>query len=184
MAWYSIDPVFYSGQFRPDDISNTDISLNTTRRIFINEIFPEQDLVQGQSTVQNTLDLSFFPSERGPYNNQEKSLFEEDRKSNWGGIMRAINSTSFEQANVEFIEFWLLDTLDENNGERKDLGNLIFHLGNISEDILSDGRKQFENGLPGSEQSSTKTTNWGGHHLPSPYCMHLIQLKVTDNHKM
>ena len=73
LAWYSIDPVFYSGQFRPDDISNTDISLNTTRRIFINEIFPEQDLVQGQSTVQNTLDLSFFPSERGPYNNQEKS---------------------------------------------------------------------------------------------------------------
>ena len=39
LAWYSIDPVFYSGQFRPDDISNTDISLNTTRRIFINEIF-------------------------------------------------------------------------------------------------------------------------------------------------
>ena len=78
------------------------------------KFFPEQDLVQGQSTVQNTLDLSFFPSERGPYNNQEKSLFEEDRKSNWGGIMRAINSTNFEQANVEFIEFWLLDTFDEN----------------------------------------------------------------------
>ena len=75
--------------------------------------------------------------------------------------MRAINSTNFEQANVEFIEFWLLDTFDENNGERKDLGNLIFHLGNISEDILPDGRKQFENGLPGSEGTSIKTTNWG-----------------------
>ncbi len=161
LAWYTIDPVFYSGQFRPDNISNTDISLNTTRRIFINEIFPEQDLVQGQSTVQNTLDLSFFPSEKGPYNNQEKSLFEEDIKSNWGGIMRAINSTNFEQANVEFIEFWLLDTFNEIDGESKDLGNLIFHLGNISEDILPDGRKQFENGLPGSEATLSKTTNWG-----------------------
>ena len=136
LAWYTIDPVFYSGQFRPDNISNTDISLNTTRRIFINEIFPEQDLVQGQSTVQNTLDLSFFPGEKGPYNNQEKPLFEENTKSNWGGIMRAINSTNFEQANVEFIEFWLLDTFNEIEGESKDLGNLIFHLGNISEDIL------------------------------------------------
>ena len=161
LAWYTIDPVFYSGQFRPDDISNNDISLNTTRRIFINEIFPEQDLVQGQSTVQNTLDLSFFPSEKGPYNNQEKSSFEENTKSNWGGIMRAINSTNFEQANVEFIEFWLLDTFNEIDGESKDLGNLIFHLGNISEDILPDGRKQFENGLPGSDLTSTKTTNWG-----------------------
>ena len=161
LAWYTIDPVFYSGQFRPDDISNDDISLNTTRRIFINEIFPEQDLIQGQSTVQNTLDLSFFPNEKGPYNDQEKSSFQQDVKSNWGGIMRAINSTNFEQANVEFIEFWLLDTFNEIDGENKDLGNLIFHLGNISEDILPDGRKQFENGLPGSETTSTKTTNWG-----------------------
>ena len=119
MAWYTIDPVFYSGQFRPDNISNTDISLNTTRRIFINEIFPEQDLVQDQSTVQNTLDLSFFPGEKGPYNNQEKPLFEENTKSNWGGIMRAINSTNFEQANVEFIEFWLLDTFNEIEGKVK-----------------------------------------------------------------
>ena len=36
--------------------------------------------------------------------------------------MRAINSTNFEQANVEFIEFWLLDTFNEVDGENKDLG--------------------------------------------------------------
>ena len=78
--------------------------------------------------------------------------------------MRAINSTNFEQANVEFIEFWLLDTFDEINGERKDLGNLIFHLGNISEDILRDGRKAFENGLPTNGDYTSQdltTTDWG-----------------------
>ena len=54
------------------------------------------------------------------------------------------------------------DALHElRHGENKDLGNMIFHLGNISEDILPDGRKQFENGLPGSEGTSIKTTNWG-----------------------
>ncbi len=39
-----------------------------TRRVFIREIFPEIDLVQGQQAVINTLDLTYYPSERGPYN--------------------------------------------------------------------------------------------------------------------
>ena len=42
------------------------------------------------------------------------------------------------------------------------MGELVFHLGNISEDILRDGRKQFENGLPStSEQTPTYGTPWG-----------------------
>ena len=161
LAWYSVDPIFYTSQSRPQGIGNDDISLNTTRRIFINEIFPEQDLVQGQSTFQPTLDLAYFPEEKGPYNNQETDAFVANPEKNWGGVMRSINATNFEQSNVEFIEFWLLDTFTELETPDQDLGSLIFHLGNISEDVLKDGRKQYENGLPGSEPVATNETNWG-----------------------
>ena len=158
---YTVDPVFYSTQLRPDNINNSDISLNTTRRIFINEIFPEQDLVQGQTTIQPTLDLAYFPDEKGPYNNQDNSAFAQQTAQHWGGIMRAINATNFEQSNVEFIEFWLLDTFNEIESNDDALGELVVHLGNISEDILKDGRKQYENGLPGTEPTAVQTTNWG-----------------------
>ena len=161
LAWYSIDPIFYAGG-RPSGINNEDISLNTTRRIFIKEIFPEQDLVQGTTTVQNTLDLAYYPQEKGPYNNATEEEFKRDRAENWAGIMRPINATNFEQSNVEFIEFWLLDTFSEIITEQDDLGELYFHLGNISEDILKDGRKQFENGLPGpNSQFLAHESPWG-----------------------
>jgi len=161
LAWYSIDPIFYTNS-RPGGINNNDISINSTRRIFINEIFPEQDLVQGSTTIQQTFDLAFYPQEKGPYNNSNDELFKANLSDNWGAIMRPINSTNFEQSNVEFIQFWLLDTFSEMTDNQDDLGELIFHLGNISEDILKDGRKQYENGLPGSdEQNLVQTTSWG-----------------------
>ena len=161
LAWYSIDPIFYTNS-RPGGINNNDISINSTRRIFINEIFPEQDLVQGSTTIQQTFDLAFYPQEKGPYNNSNDELFKANLSDNWGAIMRPINSTNFEQSNVEFIQFWLLDTFSEMTDNQDELGELIFHLGNISEDILKDGRKQYENGLPGSdEQNLVQTTSWG-----------------------
>ena len=161
LAWYTLDPVFFRPG-RPAEINNDDISLNTTRRIFIKEIFPEQDLVQGTTTIQNTLDLAFYPREKGPYNNSEETEFVQAPDENWAGITRPIAATNFEQSNVEFIEFWLLDTFNELNGEENDLGELVFHLGNISEDILKDGRKQYENGLPGADETSLVfNTDWG-----------------------
>ncbi len=163
LAWYTIDPVFYSGQ-RPSGISDDDISTNETRRIFINEIFPQQDIVQGQTTIQNTLDLAYYPEERGPYNNNTQTQFDANPEQHWGGIMRSIQSTNFEQANVEFIQFWLLDTFADNQAPTNDLGDLVINLGNISEDVLKDGRKQYENGLPGVNNDNnvlTQETAWG-----------------------
>ena len=85
-----------------------------------------------------------------------------DSKKNWGGVMRSLNATNFEQSNVEFIEFWLLDTFTDNEAPSDDIGELVFHLGNISEDILRDGRKQFENGLPSTtEATPAYETEWG-----------------------
>jgi cell surface protein SprA len=168
LAWYSIDPTFYTSQ-RPSGISDDDLSTNRTRRIYYDELYPVTDVTPGQSTVVNTLDLTYFPQERGPYNfnpiAQGTNTFTEgEAVTNWGGIMRAINSTNFEQSNVEYIQFWMLDPYDGNPGDVLDpdnTGTLEINLGEISEDILKDNRKQYENGLPtaGGNQP-TFTTEW------------------------
>ncbi len=106
LAWYTIDPVFYSS--KPSGISNDDLSLNTTRRIYSKELYPNTDIAQGQIQVVNTLDLTYFPSDRGPYNNNP-NFSSGAESSNFGGIMRSLNSTNFEQGNVEYIQFWVFD---------------------------------------------------------------------------
>ncbi len=147
LNWYTIDPIFYSSQ-KPSGISDDDLSNLYTRRVFIDEIFPQTDIVQGQATIIPTLDLSFFPAERGPYNMDpdESDDVLDNPQDSWAGIMRQLTSTDFEQANVEYIEFWLLDPF--LNNPTNPGGKLTFNLGNISEDVLKDGRKQYENGLP------------------------------------
>jgi cell surface protein SprA len=121
LAWYNIDPIFYTRQ-RPLEIDDNELSKNESRRIFIDEIFPQQDLIEGQSRIQNTFDLNYIPNEKGPYNNN--NLFVQDLENNWAGITRKINSTNFEKSNVEFIQFWLLDTFEDNLSTNNDLGTL------------------------------------------------------------
>ena len=146
LNWYTIDPIFYSNQ-RPDGITDDDVSDLYTRRVFIEEIFPEIDIVQGQTSVVNTLDLAYYPSERGPYNFDPTAADDTLNPSNsWAGITRQITSTDFEQANVEYIEFWVQDPFLDSPSNPG--GKLTINLGNISEDVLKDGKKQYENGLP------------------------------------
>ena len=161
LSWYNIDPIFYTSQ-RPNGIDENELSKNETRRIFIDEIFPQQDIIEGQSRIQTTFDLNFYPNEKGPYNNNIVQNFSNDIKSNWAGITRDLSSTNFEKSNVEFIQFWLLDTFSENESTSNNLGNLVLNLGNISEDILKDGKKLYENGLPtNSSQEIVNESNWG-----------------------
>ena len=158
LAWYTIDPIFYTN-LRPSGINDNDISLNETRRIFIDEVFPRIDIAQGQTTVQNTLDLAYYPNQKGPYN-ANPDFNNEVNTDKWAGIMRSLTSTNFEQSNVEFVQFWMLDPFVD--GTAPDSGELVFNLGNITEDILPDGRKQYENGLPGVNSSDLITqTPWG-----------------------
>ncbi|WP_410485862.1 cell surface protein SprA [Spongiivirga sp. MCCC 1A20706] len=161
LAWYTIDPIFYNNQ-RPGDISDDDVSLNETRRVFVNEIFPRTDLAQGQTTVQFTLDLAYYPDERGPYNNNP-GFDAEPNSDKWAGITRSITATNFEQSNVEYIQFWILDPFNQP-GNTNTGGELVFNLGNISEDVLKDGRKQYENGLPeagATNNLEVRPTPWG-----------------------
>lgn len=158
MAWYTIDPIFYTNQ-RPAGISDNDISTNPTRRVFIDEVFPQVDIAQGQTTVQGTLDIAYYPNQKGPYNNNP-DFSSEAPTEKWGGIMRSLSSTNFEQANVEFVQFWVMDPYVD--GEATSSGELVLNLGNISEDILRDGKKQYENGLPGVDSNDfVAPTSWG-----------------------
>lgn len=161
LNWYSIDPIFYSSQ-RPNGITDNDVSSLYTSRVFINELFPDRQLVQGQNSVLFTLDLAYYPEERGPYNFEPTSAdgIINNPQNAWAGITRQLTSTDFEQQNVEYIEFWLQDPFQEkptNPG-----GKLVFNLGNISEDIIKDGRKLYENGLPkDGDVSLLQQTSWG-----------------------
>lgn len=150
LNWYFIDPIFYGNQ-APSGISDDDISDLFTSRVFINELFPQQDIAQGQTAVLNTLDLTYYPERRGPYNFQTTAVDPSTNtllnpQDSWAGISRQLTSTDFEQANVEYIEFWLQDPFQENQANSG--GKLVFNLGNISEDVIKDGRKLYENGLP------------------------------------
>ena len=161
LNWYTIDPIFFSNQ-RPNGITDDDISDLYTRRIFIEEIF-NQDIVQGQTSVINTLDLAYYPTERGPYNFDPTAADNvlDNPSNSWAGITRQITSTDFEQANVEYIDFWVQDPFLDNPSNAG--GKLFINLGNISEDVLKDGKKQFENGLPDDGDISILTpTVFGG----------------------
>ena len=158
LAWYSIDPIFYTQ--KPSGISNEDLSLNTTRRIYSEELYPLTDIAQGQSQVINTLDLSYYPSDRGPYNNSLN--YSTSPSSNFGGIMRSLNSTNFEQGNVEYIQFWVLDPyVGSGQIPQTNTGKIYFNLGEVSEDVLKDGRKQYENGLGPDQILSNPPSVWG-----------------------
>lgn len=169
LSWYSIDPTFYVQ--RPSGVSEDDLKLYSTRRIYSRELYPVTDIAVGQQTVINTLDLTYFPQERGPYNFNPaaaatNSFTPIEAQQNFGGIMRAINSTNFEQSNVEYIQFWVLDPFSNvaqlGGTPTTNSGKLFFNLGEISEDVLKDGRKQYENGLPGAGSTQqTYSTIWG-----------------------
>lgn len=153
-SWYTIDPLFYSAA-RPDGVSLDDISNNASRRVTINELYAQTDLVVGQNTTLFSLDLLYEPNLRGPYNydpqlapvaGQEIEIPANRARDQFGGIMRSLSTTNFEQSNIEFLEFWLLSPFSEDDNNPG--GKLVIDLGQISEDVLADGRKQYENGLP------------------------------------
>lgn len=165
LSWYTIDPLFYTNQ-RPSGLNDNDFSRHDSRRVYINELYPNTNIAAGQTTVVTTLDLTYYPSERGPYNFNPASVNNTlpNPQDNFGGIMRSINSTNFEQSNVEYIQFWVLDPYHgtASDANPANTGKLTFNLGEISEDILKDGRKLYENGLPaGGANPNVVNTSWG-----------------------
>lgn len=169
LNWYRIDRDFYDSR-SPRNITDEDRSKPYARRIMEREVFPNKELQSGVPQYIYELNLSYYPEERGPYNydvaagqysaglTAEGTLAQP--KSRWGGIMRQLDYTDFETQNIETLEFWLMDPFIESPNHTG--GKLYINLGDISEDILRDGRKSFENGLPTSEVvTGVDTTIWG-----------------------
>ncbi|MGE5393674.1 MAG: cell surface protein SprA [Candidatus Saccharibacteria bacterium] len=168
LAWYEIDPLFLRNSSNTPDYIKKDVkqlSNDLVREVYEKELFPDRETPVGQPTNIPTFDLAYYPSERGPYNydtrlNSDGSL--QNPGSRWGGIMRRIETSDFEAANIEFIEFWVMDPFINDSLQTSKGGDLYFNLGDVSEDILKDSRKSFENGLPTTaEPTNVDTTIWG-----------------------
>ena len=170
LSWYYIDRLFTqrNSSYAPGYIkSDLDaLSYPYAREVAFSEVFPGRELNYGESSVIQTLNLSFYPRERGPYNldgtnvDQEGYLLYPEKR--WGGIMRKIDNTNFEQSNIEYIQFWMLDPFMDPDLNNQDGGYLYFNLGEVSEDILKDGLKSYENGLPiNGDTTYISNTVWG-----------------------
>ncbi|MDP2337315.1 MAG: cell surface protein SprA, partial [Bacteroidota bacterium] len=175
LAWYTIDPLFLrNSPTTPDHIKNDkDLqSDNLVREVYESEIFPDRETPVGLPTNIPVFDLAFYPKEKGPYNfdskpsaysqgvNPDGTLRSPEKR--WGGIMRKIETSDFEAANIESVEFWVMDPFINDTLETNQGGDLFFNLGDVSEDILKDSRKSFENGLPTTpDLASVDTTVWG-----------------------
>ena len=174
-SWYLIDLLFYNNNnLTPKHIKEDPSMLSDSRMRLVQqqEIFP--NLQQQIGTFSNIpiLELAYYPRERGMYNYDTTNTVDANGyftnpENRWGGIMRSLSTNDFEQTNIEFIQFWMLDPFNEdaenvNPTTLHNGGDLYFNLGNISEDVLSDSRKSFENGLPlaNSPDNNLDTTEW------------------------
>lgn len=164
LAWYIIDPLFYGSSSAKPPLDDAVLNSHKQRQVLTKEIFPNKDDdIPGFTSRISVLNLNYYPNERGPYNYDESSEDNtlDNPEERWGGMMREIITTDFEASNVEYIEFWLMDPYLEDEGHNG--GDLFFHLGEISEDILRDNRKTFENGFPttADDKEDVEESEWG-----------------------
>ena len=173
LAWYYVDPIFTnrSSTLTPSHIKSDleQLSNHYVREVYVKELYPnrQQSTYNGATSKLDVLNLAYYPQERGPYNltrnfNSDGTLRQPETK--WGGMMRRLDTNDFEQANIEYIEFWLLDPFiyTRQDGTASDYsGDLYFNLGEVSEDILHDGKKFDESAMPVNGTDSYLTTQWG-----------------------
>ena len=174
MAWYTIDPLFNrkGSTLTPGHIKSdlNQLSNHYVRAVYMSELFPlrQTNTYSGETSTINALNIAYYPNERGPYNFNVTDLQADGTLANptqhWGGMMRKLDTNDFEQANVEYIEFWMLDPFIYSNqqADAKDYGgDFYINLGEVSEDILRDGKKFYESGMPVDGSNSFTTTQWG-----------------------
>lgn len=171
MSWYWIDPEFLrNGSGIPSYIRNNPAKFQENhwvREIPYKELFPERQEVIGTSDYIQTLNLTYYPTERGPYNYDDVNIDSKgllrNPENRWAGIMRPLPITDLENANYDYIEFWLMDPFTYNQNATG--GDLYFNLGTVSEDVLRDGHKMYEQGIPYpldiNDTSKLVKTNWG-----------------------
>ena len=170
LAWYYIDPLFTrrSSSLTPGHIKSDlkQLSDPDVREVYKSELFPNKSVNMQESNTLSVLNLAYYPNERGPYNldpslDADGHLLNPEKR--WGGMMRKLETSDFEAANIEYIEFWMLDPFIKARDEGRTFsGDLYFNLGEISEDVLKDGKKFYESGLPVDDDPTQYTeTVWG-----------------------
>lgn len=170
LAWYNIDPLFTrrSSSLTPGYIKNDlkQLSDPRVREVYISDLYPNKSLNYKDAATLSVLNMAYYPTERGPYN-LDPSLTPDGQllrpAQRWGGMMRRLETSDFEAANIEYVEFWLMDPFTEQNGSIPTYkGDLYLNLGEVSEDILKDGKKHYEGGITQVDDRSQYTeTVWG-----------------------
>ena len=174
LAWYTIDPLFTrrGSSLTPSHIKSDlkQLSNHYVREVYTKELFPlrDQSTYQGATNTLSILNLAYYPSEPGPYNFNVADLQQDgtllNPQNNWGGMMRKLDTSDFEQANIQYIEFWMLDPFiySREQSDAADYGgDFYINLGEVSEDILRDGKKFYESGMPVDGSNSYAYTQWG-----------------------
>ena len=170
LNWYYIDRMFTqrNSSLAPGYLKSDLAQLSNpyVREVYTREIYPGREQSYSESATIQTLNLSYYPTERGPYNLDATNIDEEGNllypERRWGGIMRRLDNTNFEQSNIEYVQFWLLNPFLDPESPNLEGGDLYLNFGEISEDILKDGLKSYENGIPydGNDQYLEETV-WG-----------------------
>ncbi len=156
LAWYYIDPIFTrrSSSLTPAHIKSDleQLSNHYVREVFERELYPQKTQTSySQAASLNVLNLAYYPSERGAYNlnpDLDTDGHLTRPAENWGGMMRKMDNPDFEAQNIEYIEFWMLDPFLYSGDDPSYGGELYIDLGEVSEDVLRDGKKFYESGLP------------------------------------
>ena len=169
LAWYNIETTLQDPNSSDNPLKGNvlqELSDPRVRPLSYQELFPQQTTDIGQNQLVS-FDLAFYPFSRGQYNFDATAGDVSNNgnltnpQNRWGGIMRSLDQTDFETGNIEYIEFWLQDPFI-SSGDVSNGGRLYFNLGNVSEDILKDGKHFFENGLNTPANPAPEDTSvWG-----------------------
>lgn len=165
ISWYNIEPTLQDKRSGNNPVRGYEDFVDPRiRPVNVQQIYPNRTPDLGQAQLV-TFDIAFYPTNKGPYNFDATDVTADGKlqtpQKRWGGIMRGIDQVDFETGNVEFIEFWMQDPYLKNPGSSG--GQLYFNLGNVSEDVLKDGKRFFENGISGEVTKALEDndTKWG-----------------------
>ena len=163
LSWYVIDPVFYYGG-NNRKVPLDALSEHDSRQVRPSEIWRYRTNITGDNLLV-TLNIHYQPSKRGPYNydvlpgafsagmDSTGALLAPETR--WAGMMRNFVNPNLPSQGMDSIEFWLMDPFSDSPDHEG--FTMTFQLGDISEDIIHDGEKYFENWLSGEGMP----TDWG-----------------------
>lgn len=177
LAWYTIATDYYF-QYSGLQFPVQDLSRHETRQVRKEELLFDPNQPAGLN-LESTLDLHYLPTQRGPYNYEgfgsdysagiDSTGKLRSPETRWAGITRALKDPNLREQGILFLDFWLMDPYDSTRGNPQHTGGeLVFHLGEVSEDILPDFRLSFE-GFSRKVPTGVDTTYWAKVSNQPPY---------------